>query len=145
MTGLSMLLLFSTVMNVPSRVFPRNGENPQLDLVLGGEPDRGIGSTEPRLASPHLPEADGIEFASDNARGSAGDAVHVGVDLAFVRPSAAPTPRRWYPGAAAAEGGDIAVRVHALEAGDHHHPARVEVLGSAPRRYQRCAPCAPSR
>ena len=46
------------------------------------------------------------------------DAVDIGLDLAHVRPERRREGNRGGVGAAAAEGGDVVVPVHALEAGD---------------------------
>ena len=58
-------------------------------------------------------------------------AVHVGVNLAKVRPEGRRQGNGAGVGPAPAQGGDVAVAVHALEAGDDHNPVLVQLCPDA--------------
>ena len=81
----------------------------------------------------HFLEADGVQAPrfGDYARIRGVDTVDIGVDLALVGAQGGRERHRRGVGAAAAQRGDVALRVHALETGDHRDAAVLEVLPQA--------------
>jgi hypothetical protein len=77
----------------------------------------------------HFLEGDGVQLAGfrHDARVGGVDAVDIGVDLAFVGFQRGGEGDAGGVGTAATQRGDVAVLVHALEAGDDHDMAAVEI------------------
>ena len=102
-----------------------------LTLYLPANSTERICSTlEPRLAissiSSNVTRREPARLGND-ARVGRVDAVDVGVDLAFVGGQRRGQRDARRIGAAAAEGGDVAVGIHALEAGDDDDRARRQI------------------
>ncbi|SPA14560.1 conserved hypothetical protein [Cupriavidus taiwanensis] len=102
-----------------------------LDAVLAGELHRAdlqhLGAEAGHFQ--HFLEGDLVQAAGvlDHARVGGVDAVDVGVDQALVGLDRGGNGHGRGVRAAAAQRGDVAVVVDALEAGDHHHAAGIEV------------------
>ena len=111
------------------------GEHPGLDLVLARKLDRtGLQDLAAQAGHlEHLLEGDAIKPAGfgDDARVGGVDAVDIGVDQAFIRMDGSCHGHGRGVGTAAAQRGDVAFAVDALEAGDDDHPSLLEVLADA--------------
>src|SRR5690606_1624170 len=77
----------------------------------------------------HFLEGDAVQAAGGvhHARVGGVNAIHVGVNLALISVQRGGQGHRCGVGTATAQGGNVVVVVHALETGDHHHPASVQV------------------
>ena len=107
------------------------GEHAQFDLVLAGEFDRAdlqhLGAEAGHFQ--HFLEGDGVKLLRfrHDARVGGVDAIDVGVDLALVGLERRGQRHAGSIRTATAEGGNVAVCIDALEAGDNDDLAGVEV------------------
>jgi len=107
------------------------GQHAEFDFVFAGEFDRAdlqhLGAEARHFE--HFLEGDGLQAARlrHDARVGGVDAVDVGVNLALVRFQCGRQRHAGGVGTAAPQGGDVALFVDALEAGDHQHVAGIQI------------------